>query len=555
MRILVVQTTRMGDVLQTSPLVRTLRRAHPGAHIAMMCRKMGKPIAGRHPDIDDILLYEEDASFADLRSGDSMRLLRAHARTMEYVGRIRDGHYDLAYHCAPTVGTAMLLRMAGVPRVIGADLADDWHFLFRGAWTNYFFTSILHRDYSGFNLCDVFCNLADDCEPARELVFDIRDEDRAAVSELLARHGVNDDDFLACFQLGASENAKRWPEHRFAELSRMLREKHGAKVLLLGVDAEAVFLEAYQACDPAPSVPLFGKTNIPQLAALLERARVLVTNDTGTMHIAAAARCPVVLVSVGPVHFRETGPYGEGHHAIERQRQHISVDNTIPGEEQRDFITASQVMRAADRALGGDAPDDSAALDGVLLFRSAFAPDGCLDWYPCVRREPTETDFLRIAYRAMWIEHLRGREDARAERASWDRMLPCFSPPGAEVLSTWQRTLDAQFERLAADALQGIALTEQLRQIVTTGQRMAVAQEVVGKLTQIDEACRLFGEVMSPVRPLTCLASFERENLEGSDVEALTLRTLDIYRNLAARATLMRKKMAGLCLHWEGDSC
>ncbi len=60
MRILVMQTTRMGDVLQTTPLVRALRCKYPDAHIAYMVRNMGKAIAQRNPDVNEVLVHEED---------------------------------------------------------------------------------------------------------------------------------------------------------------------------------------------------------------------------------------------------------------------------------------------------------------------------------------------------------------------------------------------------------------------------------------------------------------------------------------------------------------
>jgi len=78
MRILVLQLARMGDVVQTSPLVHALRLAHPDAHIAMMVRAMGRAAAERQPELDEVLEYDEDRMFLDIRSRDSDRLLRAY---------------------------------------------------------------------------------------------------------------------------------------------------------------------------------------------------------------------------------------------------------------------------------------------------------------------------------------------------------------------------------------------------------------------------------------------------------------------------------------------
>ena len=78
MRILVVQTTRMGDMIQTGPLISQIRAKHPKAHIAVLSRGLAKTVAERHPDVDEVVLYDENLMYHDIRSGDSDRLLRAY---------------------------------------------------------------------------------------------------------------------------------------------------------------------------------------------------------------------------------------------------------------------------------------------------------------------------------------------------------------------------------------------------------------------------------------------------------------------------------------------
>ena len=120
MRILILQTTRMGDMLQTSPLIRMVRRKHPDAFIAAMVRGMGRIIGERHPDLDEVLLYDEDEMFRDMRSRDSARLLRAYERADAQIQAIRERHFDLAYNVTHSVASGMMLRMGGVKAIIGA---------------------------------------------------------------------------------------------------------------------------------------------------------------------------------------------------------------------------------------------------------------------------------------------------------------------------------------------------------------------------------------------------------------------------------------------------
>ena len=561
MRILVLQTTRMGDVLQTSPLIRAIRYKYPDAHIAVMVRKMGKTIAERNPDINEVLIYDEDSIFLDLRSQDSDRLLRAYNDTQEYVHKIAAGRYDVAYNCSHSIASAMLLTLAEIPTVIGAHLSDDWQFVLRGPWTNYFFTSVFAREYNDLNLCDITRRFEQEAVGESGLVFEVRDEDRAFVDELLASNGVGPDDFVVCFQLGASEENKRWSEGHFARLGRLLAERKNARIFLLGVKEEEPLGKLFEEQAPGLAVHLYGKTSIPQVAALLERSRLLVSNDTGTMHIAAAVKCPLVLVSVGHVHFRETGPYGEGHCAIEYRRPSLGRADGVPGGiDERTLILPEQVYRAVeltlDRARTGQmaqsAPEPG--FDSVEMYMTRFAPDGCLQWYPVLRRQVAEQDFIRLAYRLMWLDYLGAQRDPVVERQALAEVAGYYDAPGAGVPSAgvpgpgvvagWRDTLAATFGELAAMAEGGIEDTNRLIECLQKPGKARQAQEIVGKLTALDEQMRLFGELNPPCRPLALISRFERDNLEGADPSILSQRTLQIYQDCRDRAKLFAKKAA-----------
>lgn len=555
MRILINQTTRMGDVLQTSPLVRLLRQKYPDAHLAMMVRGMGKIIAERHPDLDEVIVYNEDALYLDLKSRDSDRFLKAYERTDAEVAALREKGFDVVYNVTHSLASAMLMSLAGIPEAVGAALGEDGQFLLRGAWPKYFFTSVFSRDYNDLNLCDISQRFVDDVPPCHQLFLDVSDADHAAAAALLAEQGIADDAFLVCMQLGASENNKRWAEHRFAELAQLLRARRDARILLVGVKEEAPLGEAFARAAPGLAVPLYGKTSIPVLAALLTRARVLVTNDTGTMHIAAAVGCPVALVSVGHVHYRETGPYGAGHCAIEARRANIGRADYVPGaEEERARITAEQAYVAVETTLAlaaGEAVppmETPATLEGVDLYTTRFAPDGCLQFYPQLLREPAERDFVRMAYRAMWLDYL--GQGTSGETESITQMITHFAPPTAGQIAAWRDALTPVFTELATQAEQGVATTNRLIDALQHARGMSLAKQYVAELMALDEAMRVFSEVHAPCRPLILMARFERDTLEGADPLRLAGVTQAVYTACAARARLMVEKLARIAILW-----
>ncbi|MBI3118763.1 MAG: glycosyltransferase family 9 protein [Candidatus Hydrogenedentes bacterium] len=557
MRILVNQTTRMGDMIQTSPLIHQLHAQYPEAHITAMVRRMGRTIAEHHPDVNDVLVYDEDELFLDLTAQDSDRLLRVYELAEKRVQQLREGRFDIAYNMTHSIASAMLLKLAGIPKVVGAHLSDDWQFLLRGPWPTYFFTSVYSREYNDLNLCDITRQFAEDAPPCKRLCLELRPAERDFVSTLFLEHGIGAGAFVACLQLGASEENKRWSAVRFAELAKLLAERHRAHVFLLGVQEEARLGEAFERFAPGLAVPLYGKTNVPQAAAVLERANVLVTNDTGTMHLAAAVNCPTVLVSVGHVHYRETGPYGEGHVAVEWRRQYLGRSDFVPGGlEEREQIQAAHVLAAVELVLEKDrgplpSIPESDAFQQVDLLMTRFAPDDCLQFYPVIRRVLTQRDYTRMAYRAMWLHHLRERHDKRAEEESLTQLLGCYDGPAHDVVALWRDELGTGFADLAALAREGIEATEKLLRLLQSGQSMAKAKEVVAGLMRLDEQCRLHGELYPACRPLILMARFERDNLEGADPLFLAETTLNIYRACFARARLMEKKLGVVADLWQ----
>ncbi len=380
---------------------------------------------------------------------------------------------------------------------------------------------------------------------------------REFAKTLFAEHGVEEGGFVACFQLGASEGNKRWPERRFAELAALLHARKDAKIFLLGVEEEAHLGEAFLKQAPGLAIALYGKTSIPQVAAVLERSAILVTNDTGTMHIAAAVGCPITLVSVGHVHYRETGPYGEGHCAIEARRRTLGRSDYVPGGiEDRDQITAEQVLRTLELGLCDDpgAPIEQLRpgpeLEQVDVYMTRFAPDGFLQFYPVLLRDMEERDFVRCAYRFMWLDYLDPKQDKKRETKSIAALLRHYSGPDAARLAQWEKGLGGVFRELSAMAQRGVTLTEKLLEALAKGKGMARAKRYVADLMALDEEARIFSELHPPCRPLILMARFERDNLEGADPLALAKTTLEIYRACYSRANLTAKKFKRIVDIW-----
>jgi heptosyltransferase-2 len=144
----------------------------------------------------------------------------------------------------------------------------------------------------------------------------LREEDRRWAEQMLKDFGLGNGNPLIGMNPGATYGiAKCWYPGRFGELGKKLREKWKSNLLLFGKEEEKAIAE--ETIQQNGGIDLTGKTNLLQLAALLERCHLLVTNDTGTMHVAAAVGTPVVAL-FGSTDPSTTGPWGEGHVVIRK---------------------------------------------------------------------------------------------------------------------------------------------------------------------------------------------------------------------------------------------
>ena len=132
-----------------------------------------------------------------------------------------------------------------------------------------------------------------------EFVFATDDADRQAAAELLG--GV---ERYALLFPGTNWTTKRWPVENFAAMVQPIEQRFGLKCVAAGSEKERALAEQVGA-----SINLAGKTTLRQTTALIERASLVITNDSGPMHIAAALRRPMVAL-FGPTNPVRTGPYG-----------------------------------------------------------------------------------------------------------------------------------------------------------------------------------------------------------------------------------------------------
>ncbi|HKY71414.1 MAG TPA: lipopolysaccharide heptosyltransferase II [Nitrospira sp.] len=291
----------LGDAVMCEPALKGLRRLFPQASITLLVKPLVAELFESHPAIDRIFLYEDKGRHAG--PAGKWRLARD----------LRREGFDLAVLFQNAFEAALLTTLAGIRRRYGYATDGRSFLLSEPVMTPDRRAPVHQVDYYWNMLAPL--GLAG--HPGQPELFLSPDEERS-MAERLARVGITADDVVIGINPGSTYGgAKRWFPDRFAESTERLCRRvsddgRRPAVVVIGAKGEEPLGREIASRLSVCSVVLSGATTIRELMAVVKRCALLVTNDTGPMHIASALRVPVVAV-FGPTDWRSTSPCGEDH--------------------------------------------------------------------------------------------------------------------------------------------------------------------------------------------------------------------------------------------------
>ena len=291
----------LGDAVMCEPALRSLRRLFPQASITLLVKPGVAGLFESHPAVDRVFLYDDKGRHAGV------------AGKWRLAADLRREAFDLAVLFQNAFEAALLTALAGIRRRYGY-ATDGRSFLLSDPVAPPNRRSPIHQVAYYWNLLKPLGLTGDPVRP--ELFVSADDEGRMA--ERLSQTGITAEDVVIGINPGSTYGgAKRWLPDRFAESAERLSLSLSASgrrpaVLLIGARGEETLGRDIASRLSVPSAVLSGATTIRELMAAIKRCHVLLTNDTGPMHIAAAFRVPVVAI-FGPTDWRTTSPFGAEH--------------------------------------------------------------------------------------------------------------------------------------------------------------------------------------------------------------------------------------------------
>jgi heptosyltransferase II len=298
-KILIRGTNWVGDAVMSIPAMREIRRLFPDARISLLVRPWVRDVYGAADFLDEILEYDKEGMHRGLTG---FRRL---------IADLKSRRFDLAILLQNAFEAALIARCAGIPRRIGY-ARDGRSFLLTDACPIDPAVRRMHQVYYYLDLLSVLGlplrTRRENKERMPPIAMGFLDSDRRTAIEILHAHGIEETDVIVGINPGAFYGeAKRWFADRYAEVADALAGQYGARIVLFGSPTDRACAEEVAAHMKHPSAILAGQTTLGQLMGLLKSCTLLITNDSGPMHLAAALDVPQ-LALFGSTSEIATGP-------------------------------------------------------------------------------------------------------------------------------------------------------------------------------------------------------------------------------------------------------
>ena len=272
-KILVINLSNIGDAVLTTPVIQALRENFPRAHLAVLVGPRAFAVFKNDRRIDNRIVYDKKIAWKN---------------KLGLVNRLRQDRYDLVVDLRNSVFN-IFLGARYRTSIFAQAPKSLTHMKDRHLWK---LKSIrMYIDY------------------ARAPSVEINEDDSCFVDRIFSKHQIKDKQTIVAVAVGARSLTKRWTKQGFQQLIQRLIKEYNARIILVGDKQDLQLAQEASVGVKEKVINLCGKTTIGQLAYLLSRSNLLVSNDSAPMHLGWAMSTPVVAI-FGPTDFNKYAPGG-----------------------------------------------------------------------------------------------------------------------------------------------------------------------------------------------------------------------------------------------------
>jgi lipopolysaccharide heptosyltransferase II len=303
-KILIINPFGIGDVLFTTSVTQSIKTAYPDSYVGYWCNERVAPLLKSNPDIDKVF----GLSRGDLKKIWSQSRLRGIQSLLHLFQTLKASHYDVAIDFSLDHRYSILAKLAGIKRRIGFDYKKRGRFLTdKVSLEGFSEKHVIEYNLDLLNFLQIPVS-------RRQPYLCIGEQELKQSRKILESHGIRDTDVLVGISPGSGASwgrdgvRRQWPALRFAQVADRLIEELKVKVILFGDPSERSIADVVRYAMKHKAVDLVGKTTLEQLAALMSRLSVLLTNEGGPLHMAVALDVKTVSL-FGPGDEKAYGPY------------------------------------------------------------------------------------------------------------------------------------------------------------------------------------------------------------------------------------------------------
>lgn len=276
-KILIIRTDRIGDVLLSTPAIKAIRRNFPFAHIAVMVRPYAEEIMLGSPYIDEVILYDKDEKHKSIFS------------SLKFAFNLRRKRFDVALILHPTNRVNIISFLAGLPERIGWNRKMGFLLTRKIADKKY-----LGEKHEIEYTLDIIKEIGVEAKD-KTLFMPLRKDHKKKIEEFLKENKLGEKDKLIAINPTASCPSKTWPLENFIKLSNILAKKYNVKILVISGPKDSQKIKGL-VNSLENAIDASGKVSIGGLTWLLKKSRLLISNDSGPVHIATSVGTPVIAI-------------------------------------------------------------------------------------------------------------------------------------------------------------------------------------------------------------------------------------------------------------------
>jgi len=312
MDILIIRLSAIGDVVHALSVIAPLKKHYPECRITWVIEEEAADILKSYSGIDRVIVSRRKRWLRQIKSGQVMKALR---QATAFVKTLRTQEYDLVLDFQGLFKSGIISFLSRGKRKIGYKNAREGSTFFYSekAPATDFNDHAIKRHHVILKHLGI-----NDPEIYYEPLYNKIDEDSVGI--LLDSIKVNSEKPLVMIHPAAGWKTKVWSGDKVAVLCDRLTEELSCEVVLAGGYTEDSFLKDIVSRTKSEVKNLGGKTKLSELACLIAKSDLLVTTDSGPMHIACAVKTPVVAI-IGPTAPWRTGPFGDEHSVVRHELQ------------------------------------------------------------------------------------------------------------------------------------------------------------------------------------------------------------------------------------------